>query len=149
MARSTEAHTELCTLATKWLKGKNCGVVFDDTFRCAIREIPDAIGWRSNVSILVECKVSRSDFKADSKKACRDDGNHLGDWRFYLVPDGMILLDELPEGWGLLYAKSGKVVEFHGVPSNTQWLRDKPFTGEKEAEMQMFYSSLRRLQANG
>ena len=29
----------------------------------------------------------------------------MGDFRYYLVPDGMVTADEVPEGWGLLYAK--------------------------------------------
>lgn len=33
---------------------------------------------------------------------------HLGNYRYYVCPDGLIPVDKLPEGWGLYYYKNGK-----------------------------------------
>lgn len=101
-----DLHDELCKQGVRWLK-KTIGarlaiseIVCSNTYG----EIPDVIGWKSSYSILIECKTSRSDFKADSKKIFRqfpDFGR--GQLRLYLCPDGIIKPEELPEGWGLLY----------------------------------------------
>ena len=37
------------------------------------------------------------------------DGGGLGSERFYFAPKGLISPDELPEGWGLLELKGGRV----------------------------------------
>ena len=60
-------HDELCERAAIWLGSKHrC----DPVFRCGAScdEIPDAIGWNSHHSFVVECKTSRSDFFADRWK---------------------------------------------------------------------------------
>jgi hypothetical protein len=90
------------------------------------REIPDAIGWlRSGVSLLIECKASRSDFLSDAAKPSRKSNNinnrpdsgpaapeapikpprkteGLGAYRFYLTLSGLLEPEKLPEDWGLL-----------------------------------------------
>ena len=33
---------------------------------------------------------------------------HLGNYRYFVCPDGIIPIEEVPEGWGLLYYKHGK-----------------------------------------
>lgn len=64
--------------------------------------IPDVIGWRSNGwSVLVECKRSREDFRADAKKAIRASGWGGGQERWYFAPRGIIPKDEVPKEWGL------------------------------------------------
>ncbi len=53
-------------------------------------------------SIVVECKVSLSDFHANKFK---DHGNRLGNWRFFLTPRGMVTpekVEALYPGHGLL-----------------------------------------------
>ncbi|KKK54365.1 hypothetical protein LCGC14_3085490, partial [marine sediment metagenome] len=65
-------------------------------------EIPDALGFASRKSTLIECKASRSDFLSDKKKSFRqkpDEG--MGCLRYYLTPPGLVDPDELPENWGL------------------------------------------------
>ena len=97
-------HDQLVLRAERWLANQGCQVVIRDPFRSWNQEQPDAIGWRSDVSILVEVKVSRSDFLADAKKHFRSNARSgMGDWRFYMCPPGIIQLDDLPEGWGLLW----------------------------------------------
>ena len=56
----------------------------------------------STVSVVVEVKTSRSDFLADRKKAHRVEGG-MGTYRYFLCPTDVIRVDELPQGWGLLY----------------------------------------------
>ncbi|SJN14844.1 Phage protein [Halomonas citrativorans] len=110
-------HADLCTIAVKWLKransnnGHGCHVAVSEVRSGWTGEIPDAIGFRqsgyapSDGSVVVEVKVSRSDFLADKKKPHRIDGG-LGNWRYYMCPEGMIQPEELPEGWGLLWVNS-------------------------------------------
>lgn len=67
-------HKELCDRAAAWLRAnRRCDPVLTKVASCA--EIPDAIGWSSNYryrgSIVVECKTSRSDFRADKQKYVR------------------------------------------------------------------------------
>jgi len=74
-------HDDLVEIARNWLwnakKGPEgtgwkhvpCKVVLTELV--SGMEIPDAIGWHSGRSILIECKTSVSDFKADAKKLFR------------------------------------------------------------------------------
>ena len=145
-------HYELVVRAEKWLKDQACGVVFRDDFRATTTsgEQPDAIGFRSGVSILVECKASRSDFLADKKKKFRLDSNlGMGDWRFFMCEPGVITPADLPLGWGLIYALPKQIKKVQGVPGNGHWLSKKPFQGNKGSEMQMMYSALRRMEIRG
>lgn len=54
-------------------------------------EIPDVIGWTSmwkwRGSVVLECKVSRSDFLRDRKKK---HGRRMGDYRLIVTPPGLI-----------------------------------------------------------
>ena len=146
------SHDYLVTRARQWLKSVGCGVIFDDRIRCATTtgEQPDAIGWRAGVSILVECKTSRQDFLADQKKPFRKDPvTGMGDWRFYLCHEGIIAASDLPKGWGLLHIAGRRIVDIAGVPPNTEWITSRPWPANKDAEMDLMYSALRRLSACG
>lgn len=145
-------HDDLVLRAEKWLKSRGCGVTIRDPFRSQSisGESPDAIGWRGGVSILVECKVSRADFHADKKKTFRAyPETGMGDWRFYLSPPDIIRVDDLPDGWGLLWATDQTIKRVHGVPGNSFWWRDKPFEACKRSETMMLVSALRRLDIRG
>jgi hypothetical protein len=37
--------------------------------------------------------------------------DHLGNHRYYVCPDGLIPVEEVPEGWGLVYYKKGRFYE--------------------------------------
>lgn len=143
-------HDALTLRAERWLEQQGCGIVIRDPFRSFNQEQPDAIGWRSDVSILVEVKVSRSDFLADKKKSFRADPQKgMGDWRFYMCPPGVIAVDDLPVGWGLLWVYEKQIKKIHGVPPNTWWSSKKPFSGNKPNENTMLISALRRLKLRG
>ena len=96
-------HYELVQRAVKWLKNtRGCSFVASEC-HTVLSEIPDAIGWLSSSSILIECKTSRADFLQDKKKYSRKFPEHgLGNWRYYMAEPGLIKPDELPERWGLL-----------------------------------------------
>src|ERR1700741_4375045 len=94
-------HALLVRNAVEWLRRYRCGVVLSEQ-ACASGETPDAIGWkRACHSVVVECKVTRSDFLADRTKPFRQKPEMgVGSERFYLVPRGLVKLEEVPPGWG-------------------------------------------------
>jgi len=94
-------HKKLVEIAYRWLLNNGgVGVAFKE-LKSSADEIPDVIGFDSWHSILIEVKVSRSDFLSDKKKSHRSKG--MGNWRFYCCPSGMIKKEELPPKWGLIY----------------------------------------------
>jgi hypothetical protein len=98
-------HEDLRKLAVHWLTiSKKCTVVLSEIVTYAA-QIPDAIGWKQGCSTLVECKVSRSDFLRDKDKCHQRSDATPGIRRFYLTPPGLLQIDDLPEGWGLLEAR--------------------------------------------
>ena len=108
---SERKHAQLVARAADWLRHKyGCGIVLSEQY-CATGEVPDLIAWKASCqSVLVECKVSRSDFLADANKPFRlQPEDALGSKRFYLAPAGMIAPEELPKHWGLLECKGCEV----------------------------------------
>ena len=100
-------HADLVLRAASWLRNrKRCRVVLTEQ-TTGTGEIPDALGWRYlTESILIECKVTRSDFFADRSKPFRcDPALGMGVYRFFMAPSGVLRLEDLDEkcpGWGLL-----------------------------------------------
>jgi hypothetical protein len=109
---------------------------------CVSGEMPDAIGWKKAChSVLVECKVSRADFLADREKPFRMKPEAgVGCERYYLSARGLIRVDELPTGWGLLEV-SGRQIE-KAKPSAKN-LRTPIGFGY---EMNLLLASLRRVE---
>jgi len=134
-------HAELVEKAVHWLRRYRCGVVLSEQ-ACVSGEMPDAIGWkRACHSVLVECKVTRSDFLADRSKPFRlKPEQGVGCERFYLVPAGLVRREELPPGWGLLEHRGGKI---EMASSSTKNLRTA--TGFRY-EMNLLLASLRRVE---
>src|ERR1700681_3727978 len=97
------AHAQLVERAVAWLRGYRCGVILSEQ-ACISGEMPDAIGWKKAChSVLVESKVSRADFLADRDKPFRQKPElGVGCELYYLAPQGLIRVEELPAGWGLL-----------------------------------------------
>lgn len=95
-------HKDLVVRAERWLRNSvGCSVVLTELVTAA-GEVPDAIGWKSSRSTLVECKTSRSDFARDKAKEHRQLGMNMGSQCYYLVPPGLITKEECPSYWGLL-----------------------------------------------
>ncbi|MGO4801166.1 adenylosuccinate synthase [Pseudomonas sp. W22_MBD1_FP4] len=118
-------HAELCEIAKKWVvrpnsqRGHGCHVALSECRSGWGGEMPDTIGFRaaSNLTetVLVEVKVSRSDFLADARKPHRADGAGMGLYRYYMCPEGLIQPEEVPARWGLLWVGArGKVTAVLG-----------------------------------
>lgn len=134
-------HKELIQMAEKWLN-RRCGVVLTE-YKSYSDEIPDAIGFRSDHSILIECKTTLADYKADGRKPHRHNGRSLGTLKYYLVPDKLITTKDLPIGWGLLYAlASGRI----RTVKKGDWNND---SGVKKQEYLVLYSIARRIAIRG
>lgn len=138
-------HRELCLIAGNWLrKSAGCGTVITEMVSAAA-EIPDAIGWKTGMSILVECKTSRGDFFADARKMQRENPEQgMGDWRVFLTPAGLVTPAEVPNGWGLLELHGNHVKRIHGLPPSNIWTAP-PFQGNKQREVVLLCSALRRM----
>lgn len=68
----SDAHDNLVKLAAQWLlRAKQCRPVFTEMGSAKTRERPDAIGWNSSGSIIVECKTSLEDLRRDARKPFR------------------------------------------------------------------------------
>lgn len=124
-----------------WLRRYRCGVVLSEQ-ACVSGEMPDAIGWKKAChSVLVECKVSRPDFLADREKPFRQKSEAgVGCERYYLAPRGLIRVEELRPGWGLLEV-CGREIE--RVRSSAKNLRTAIGFGY---EMNLLLASLRRVE---
>ena len=109
-------------------------------FATEAAENPDVIGWALGAgSILIECKLSRSDFIKDAAKIVRRNPRAgMGQRRYYLCPPDLIQVKDLPAKWGLLWASKGQVIvkrEARGCPDRNL-----------AAEVQFLSSMLRRAQ---
>lgn len=147
-------HDNLCDIACRFLQNNGFKVAFHDKFRAwtAYGEQPDAIGFRNGASCLIEAKCSRSDLLADRKKLFRiAPEKGMGDWRFFISEPGVVEITDLPEGWGLLHVVKGRVKKVHGWPGNALRVNtdSKPFSANKQAECDMMFSALRRMDLRG
>jgi len=134
-------HAQLVQMAVNWLRRYRCGIVLAEQ-ACVSGEMPDAIGWkRASHSVLVECKLSRPDFLADRCKPFRQKAElGLGCERFYLVPAGLLRLEELPIGWGLLETRGHRI---EMVRPSSKKMRTTPGL---HYEMNLLLASLRRVE---
>ncbi|MDV3469032.1 hypothetical protein RZA67_09850 [Stenotrophomonas sp. C3(2023)] len=144
-------HADLVKVAGRWLRNTaGCSVVLEEL--CAATgngENPDAIGWYTGRTLLVECKVSRSDFLADRKKPFRaDPARGLGQYRYFMAPKGLLRADELPPRWGLLEV-SGRRVFLTSGHEPKRWYRDEnPWEFKQrfhEGETQILLSAMARI----
>jgi hypothetical protein len=134
-------HAQLVEKAVRWLRRYRCGVVLSEQ-ACVSGEMPDAIGWkRACHSVLVECKITRSDFLADRAKPFRlKPEQGVGCERFYLVPAGLIRRGELPQGWGLLEYRGGRMETVQPSAKNLRTAAGFRY------EMNLLLASLRRVE---
>jgi hypothetical protein len=127
--------------AVRWLRSYRCGVVLSEQ-ACVSGEMPDAIGWKQAChSVLVECKVTRTDFLADRDKPFRKKPEKgVGSERFYFTPPALLKLEELSAGWGLLEYRRGRIEMVHASAKNL-----RSTTGFRY-EMNLLLASLRRVE---
>lgn len=109
-------HKELVQRAAKWLTNtRKCAVVVTEFSTSGVIESPDALGWKNaKNTILIECKTSKSDFIRDGVKPFRRVWEFgLGQSRYYLTTPGLISIEDLPDGWGLLYCHANRIQIVH------------------------------------
>lgn len=144
-------HSQLVERAAKWLRN-SVVIPSSHTERYAIRcpvvvtglaivpEIPDAIGWAygGRVSVLIECKASRSDFCADKEKHFRKHPEKgMGQYRYMMAPAGLLRDIEMPDGWGLAEVQNRSVI-VRRLPTLFE-------TYSWRHEMQLLWSAARRM----
>lgn len=146
--REKISHAELCRIAERWLKTTvGCGCAVSEMVSVA-SETPDAIGWKSGFSYLVEAKTSRSDFLSDKKKHVRRNPHlGMGMYRYFITEPGLIKPEELPQRWGLLETTGKRVKVVHGLPPKSydyhnQWNHEH----SARSELILLASALRRAQ---
>ncbi len=153
-------HKDLVEIAYRWvLKNGSCGVAFKELDAHGSSEIPDVIGFGGwDHSVLIEVKVSRSDFLSDKNKSFRKSPSEgMGSQRMYCCPTGLISKEELPLGWGLLYVSpDGKckavhrpMVEYPSEHTTGTYKRYYRHDKNTTAELGIMYSALRRLFIKG
>lgn len=105
-----------------------------------VSEQPDVIAWKNwGHCIVIECKVSRSDFLRDHKKWFRRNPEQgMGHERWLAAPTGLVAAEEIPERWGLLAVRtSSKRVSVVR--------KAEPFTDRNDRhETSLLISALRR-----
>lgn len=79
-------------------------------------ENPDIWATNGYHTTLVEVKTSHADFLADKKKWIRSEEAEiadkcLGNFRYYLCPEGVISENEIPDKWGLLVYNRGRITK--------------------------------------
>lgn len=134
-------HDELVKRAVRWLRNtKKCHVVFAELVTCA-SSIPDALGWCNSGKEchLVECKMTRPDFRRDKNKLSHQTGCLPGSHRWYMTPPGLVQPHELPIGWGLLEVHE-KIVRVAVQSESWRMVRNR---GE---ELTILLSAVRRHQ---
>lgn len=152
--RGVMKHKELIDIAHSWvLKKASCGIAFRDIRHIGSSEICDVLGLGSgDHSVLIEVKVSRSDFLADKKKPFRQNPEFgIGKFRYYCCPKGLINISDLPKKWGLLWVENNKIEVIVDPFIGRYNLEDDNecsifFDRNQIAERSIMYSILRRLQ---
>src|SRR6201988_4817609 len=134
-------HAQLVEKAVRWLRGYRCGVVLSEQ-ACVSGEMPDAIGWKQAChSVLVECKITRADFLADRAKPFRlKPEKGVGSERFYMAPPGLMKVEDLPPGWGLLEYRRGRIEMLQASTKNLRTAVGFRY------EMNLLLASLRRVE---
>lgn len=115
--RPESPHDRLVARGFRWLQNtQKCRPVFAE-MTTAAGATPDVIGWHYGASRLLEAKTSRSDFFGDKAKLHSIHPEYsMGRKRWYIVPDGLVKAEDLPEGWGLLYVQGVSVIEIVEAP---------------------------------
>lgn len=143
-------HNELINISYRFMLSKfSCGIAFKE-MKTISSECADVIGFGGHQhSVLFEIKVSRSDFLTDKKKTFRKYPERgIGRYRFYVCPEGMIKISDLPNGWGLIWFINGKlqmqINPFCRNPIMYSCHQNRHENINQQAERDILYSALRR-----
>ena len=117
MSATQSLHYELCCKAAVWIRQRRNAEPWKAAYTlsaveliCYGAENPDVYAFNGAESAIIEVKTSHADFLADQKKASRTNPEYaMADFRYYLCPEGVINPDEVPDKWGLLYYKDGRI----------------------------------------
>ena len=123
MSKTNSLHYELCCLGAKFLKSRKNAEPWEIPNKYVAVELvtltaenPDVWATNGYHTTLVEVKTSHSDFLADQKKWSRSKAaelsdKQLGNYRYYLCPEGVIDESEIPDKWGVLVYDGKKIVK--------------------------------------
>ena len=138
MSKTNSLHYDLCVEGAKWLRRRQnydrCKAkkpCFSPDLCRACRypyqyvavelctigtENTDVWGYNNDGTAVIEVKVSHADFMADQKKWSRSKAaelsdKQLGNYRYYLCPEGIIDESEIPDKWGLLVYDGKKIIK--------------------------------------
>lgn len=131
---SDNLHRQLCEIGSKFLKrsasknGHGCHFTIIES--AVYGENPDVFGVRHGIisermigdtlyvcghdvgTVVLEAKTSRADFLRDKgKKHKVTDDLGLGRWRYYICPEKLIKIEDLPPKYGLLWVTKGGQVK--------------------------------------
>jgi hypothetical protein len=139
-------HDRLVEISRNWLASRSPVAISE--ISSGAGESPDCIAFcvslkngKAHVgygSVLIECKVSKSDYYADRNKyyrRCPDRG--MGDYRFLMAPKGLIDIDKLYDKWGLLEVDENGKVKMVKIATRQE--------SDKTKEISLLISTLRRL----
>lgn len=127
-----------------WLiRSKQCNPVFTEKGSANFSEMPDAIGFKTDLSIVAECKISKSDLYADRKKSFRESGG-LGNLRYYFLPESLYCECNRFDfkGWGVVIVTGqGVVRKIRGINSidfESNIKNERDFLRSRVLEIQRF-----------
>lgn len=128
MSTTNSLHYQLCCEGAKYIIQPRAREPFQSQnilstveLVCFGNELTDVYATDRVSSTIIEVKVSHADFLNDKKKYARSKQaeickHQIGNYRYYLCPEGIIKPDELPEGWGLLYWNGKKIEKIVAAP---------------------------------
>jgi hypothetical protein len=97
------SHDEIAEFAADKMRKKGYLMTWANMRSLNVGEQPDVMAMKHlNDVVVIEVKVSRSDFFADKKKPWRNgEVKGIGTERVYLTPPGLLQVSEIPYGWQL------------------------------------------------
>ena len=151
-------HRSLCLIGERFLRRELRVPVTAIEVKSTLREVPDVFGASSLSTFILEAKASRSDFIVDIDKPFRKNmENGVGDYRYYICPESLIDVSELPDKWGLIWVDElGRATLKYGYnptqrmpwdngDSYEQWRIEHDITNDQS----IMYSLLRRAVQRG
>ena len=142
-------HAEMVRRARNWLwsldpteERARPAVICTEVSARHSAESPDVFGiGPDGQTYLIECKVSRADFLADKTKPHRSANLHLGDYRWFCAPSGIIEPHEIPIGWGLIQVVGTTLRQRHAPVRQSDV--------DREAELAIMVSVMRNVWRGG